>query len=96
MIPATTVIPFTRYNSENAELFSFPGRFADRVTVNELIKPKAVIPTHANEEATKGGKVKPGSKTAKFMKLVNGIPVHLPLSGKTMEFDGDAKCVSGC
>ena len=64
--------------------------------VNELIKPKAVIPTHANEESTKGGKAKSGSKAEKFMKLVNGIPVHLPLSGKAMEFDGDAKCVSGC
>ncbi len=64
--------------------------------VNELIKPKAVIPTHANEESTKGGKAKPGSKAEKFMKLVNVIPVHLPLSGKAMEFDGDAKCVSGC
>ncbi len=64
--------------------------------VNELIKPKAVIPTHANEESTKGGKAKPGSKAEKFMKLVKDIPVHLPLSGKTMEFDGDAKCVSGC
>ncbi len=65
--------------------------------VNELIKPKAVIPTHANEVSTEGGKVKPGSKAEKFMKLVQkSIPVHLPLSGKTMEFDGDAKCVSGC
>ena len=64
--------------------------------VNELIKPKAVIPTHANEVSTKGGKANPGSKAEKFVNLVNGIPVHLPLSGKTMEFDGDAKCVSGC
>jgi len=64
--------------------------------VNELIKPKAAIPTHANEVSTKGGKVRPGSKAEKFMKLVKDIPVHLPLSGKTMEFDGDAKCVSGC
>ncbi|MCZ6625625.1 MAG: MBL fold metallo-hydrolase [Deltaproteobacteria bacterium] len=63
--------------------------------INELIKPKAAIPTHANE-ATKGGKVQPKSKTAKFMKLVKGIPVHVPLSGRTMEFDGNAKCVSGC
>jgi len=64
--------------------------------VDELIKPKAVIPTHANEESTKGGKANPGSKAEKFMRLVKGIPVHPPLSGKTMEFDGDAKCVSGC
>jgi L-ascorbate metabolism protein UlaG (beta-lactamase superfamily) len=64
--------------------------------VNELIKPKAAIPTHANEVSTKGGQIRPGSKAEKFMKLVKGIPVHLPLSGKTMEFDGDAKCISGC
>ena len=64
--------------------------------VNALLEPKAVIPTHANEEATSGGKVKPGTKTAKFTSLVKGIPVHVPLSGVTMEFDGDAKCVSGC
>ena len=63
--------------------------------INELIKPKAAIPTHANE-ATKGGKAKPNGKRAKFMKLVKDIPVHLPLSGKTMEFDGNAKCVAGC
>jgi L-ascorbate metabolism protein UlaG (beta-lactamase superfamily) len=64
--------------------------------VNELIKPKSVIPTHANEEATVGGKLKPGSKTETFAKLVKSIPVHLPLSGKVMEFDGNANCVTGC
>jgi L-ascorbate metabolism protein UlaG (beta-lactamase superfamily) len=65
--------------------------------VNELIKPKAAIPTHANEESTKGGKPVPGSKVDKFLKEVDSsIAVHLPLSGKTMEFDGSAKCVKGC
>jgi L-ascorbate metabolism protein UlaG (beta-lactamase superfamily) len=64
--------------------------------INELIKPKAVIPSHANEEATVGGKLKPGSKTERFANLINRIPVHLPLSGRTMEFDGDAACVAGC
>jgi hypothetical protein len=24
------------------------------------------------------------------------VPVHIPLSGKTMEFDGGGKCVAGC
>lgn len=65
-------------------------------SINELIKPKAVIPQHTNEEATKDGKLKPKSKTAQFKNLVKGIPVHIPLSGRTMKFDGDAKCVSGC
>ena len=63
--------------------------------INDLVKPNSVIPTHVNEVATKGGKVVPGTKTEQFMKRV-GIPTHIPLSGKTMVFDGNARCVSGC
>lgn len=63
--------------------------------INDLVKPNTVIPTHVNEVATKGGKVVPGSKTEQFVKRA-GIPAHIPLSGKTMAFDGNARCVSGC
>ena len=63
--------------------------------INELVKPVSVIASHANEVGTKGGKVVPGSKTEAFIKAVKG-PVYVPLSGKTMEFDGDGKCVVGC
>ena len=63
--------------------------------INELVKPASVIASHANEVGTVGGKVRPGSKTETFMKAVK-IPVHIPLSGKTMEFDGSGKCVAGC
>jgi len=63
--------------------------------INSLVKPASVIVSHANEPATEGGKVRPGTKTAKFIKAVK-VPVHVPLSGKTMEFDGKAKCVAGC
>ncbi len=63
--------------------------------INELVKPASVIPSHANEVGTKGGKVVPGSKTEAFMKAVK-VPAHIPLSGKTMEFDGDGKCAAGC
>lgn len=63
--------------------------------VNELIKPAAVIATHVNEVATAGGKVIPNSRTSAFIKL-SKFPVHLALSGRTMEFDGSAKCVAGC
>lgn len=66
-------------------------------SINELIKPNAVIPQHMNEEATKGGTLKPGTRTARFKSLINkNIAFHLPLSGVTMEFDGDARCVKGC
>jgi L-ascorbate metabolism protein UlaG (beta-lactamase superfamily) len=64
--------------------------------VNELIQPNAVIASHVNEAATSSGKVKPESQTKKFIDLVKGPLVHLPLSGRTMEFNGDAKCVAGC
>ena len=63
--------------------------------INDLVKPNAVIPSHANEVATKGGKVIPGTKTDAFLKAVK-VPAHVPLSGKTMEFDANAKCVAGC
>jgi L-ascorbate metabolism protein UlaG (beta-lactamase superfamily) len=63
--------------------------------INELVKPNAVIASHANEVATKGGKVVSGSKTETFIKATK-VPVHLPLSGKTMSFDGAGKCVAGC
>ena len=49
-----------------------------------------------NEGATAGGKLKPNSRTAAFTSMIKGRPVHLALSGRTMEFDGNAKCVAGC
>ena len=63
--------------------------------MNELVKPHAVIASHANEPATQGGKVRPGTKTESFMKAAR-MPVHVPLSGRTMEFDASGKCVAGC
>jgi L-ascorbate metabolism protein UlaG (beta-lactamase superfamily) len=64
--------------------------------VNELIQPNAVIPSHASEAATSSGKVRPESKIKQFIDLVKGRPVHVPLSGRTMQFDGNAKCTAGC
>lgn len=63
--------------------------------INDLVKPAAVIASHANEVATKGGKVIPGTRTETFMKGVK-VPVHVPLSGRTMEFDGGGNCTAGC
>ena len=64
--------------------------------INELVKPNSVIASHANEAGTKGGKVIADSKTDRFVKAVKGAQVHVPLSGKTMEFDGNGKCAAGC
>ncbi len=63
--------------------------------VDKLIKPAAVIPSHANETATRDGKVIAGTRTAAFIKATR-VPVHVPLSGRTMEFDGRGRCVVGC
>jgi len=63
--------------------------------VNELIKPNAVIASHANEVATKDGNVIAGTRTDIFMRATR-VPVYLPLSGRTMKFNRDGKCVVGC
>lgn len=63
--------------------------------INTLIKPAAVIPSHVNEVGTRDGQVVPGSRTDTFMKA-SEVPVHLPLSGRTMAFDEGGTCVSGC
>jgi L-ascorbate metabolism protein UlaG (beta-lactamase superfamily) len=63
--------------------------------VNELVRPASVIATHVNEPATVGGKLVETSKTAAFVKAAK-MPVHIPLSGRTMEFDGNGRCTAGC
>ena len=63
--------------------------------INELIRPASVIASHANEVATKDGKVIDGTRTQLFMKE-SIVPVYLPLSGRTMEFDKSGNCVAGC
>ncbi len=65
--------------------------------INDLVKPAAVIASHANEVGTVNGKVRAGSKTETFIKAVKApVQVHVPLSGKTMEFDASGRCTSGC
>jgi L-ascorbate metabolism protein UlaG (beta-lactamase superfamily) len=63
--------------------------------INELVQPKSVIASHANEMATEGGKLRAGTKTEAFMKAVK-VPVHMPLSGRTMAFDAAGACTDGC
>jgi len=63
--------------------------------VNDLVRPASVIASHANEAATENGKVKEGTRTAQFIAHAN-MAVHVPLSGRTMAFGGNGKCVSGC
>lgn len=63
--------------------------------IDQLIKPTAVIASHANEAATSGGNVLPDTRTATFMTATE-TPVYVPLSGQVMSFDADGKCTDGC
>jgi L-ascorbate metabolism protein UlaG (beta-lactamase superfamily) len=63
--------------------------------MNEMVQPTSVICSHANEAATKDGKVLPSTRTATFIKAMKA-PVYVPLSGKTLEFNGTGQCVKGC
>jgi hypothetical protein len=62
---------------------------------NELIRPATVIISHPNEAASVGGRARPGSRTAELSGMLRS-PVVLALSGRTMEFDGQGRCVAGC
>ena len=64
--------------------------------MNELVRPAAVILTHPNEAVTEGGKLRPATRAAALIKQLKGVTPHLAISGRTMEFDGNGKCVAGC
>lgn len=63
--------------------------------IDTLVRPAAVIPSHANEAATADGRVLAGTRTAAFIKATN-TPVHVPLSGRTLSFDRRGRCLAGC
>ncbi|MBD3670232.1 MAG: MBL fold metallo-hydrolase [Gammaproteobacteria bacterium] len=63
--------------------------------INEMVEPESVIPSHANEAATKGGKVIAGTRTDLFMQE-SKVSTYLPLSGRTMHFDARGRCKKGC
>ena len=64
--------------------------------VNSLVKPTSVIVSHAEQAVTTNGQMNPNTRTAVFASLVDDLPVYLPLSGVTMQFNGAGRCVSGC
>jgi L-ascorbate metabolism protein UlaG (beta-lactamase superfamily) len=66
--------------------------------LRNLIKPKSVIPEHANQVSTTGGVVNATSRVARLITLLSGsgITVNVPLSGISMQFDGTGACVAGC
>ena len=63
--------------------------------INNLIKPAAVIASHANQPSTQDGKVIAGTRVDLFSKK-SQVPVHVPLSGKSMQFNSSGSCTNGC
>ncbi|MGH9966335.1 MAG: MBL fold metallo-hydrolase [Pyrinomonadaceae bacterium] len=61
---------------------------------NSLIKPRTVIPSHINEQATTSGQPT-GERLTRFLEqLKHGTDVVLPLSGSVFMFDDRGRCVN--
>ena len=92
----TVVNEFHKANLAMLNLGANPGIFFSGAhAMNELVRPASVILTHVNEPVTEGGKLRPSTRTAALIKQLKA-PAHLAISGRTMEFDGQGKCVGGC
>jgi hypothetical protein len=92
----TVVHDFHKANLAFLNLGVNPGIYVSGAyAINELLRPESVIFSHVNEAATEGGKLLPKSRTAAVIKDLKH-PAYLAISGRTMEFDGNGKCVAGC
>ena len=63
--------------------------------VNQLIKPRSVIPEHFNQVSTTGGKVNAGTRLERFIQQLKGQSksrVIVPLSGVPILCDGQGNC----
>ena len=60
--------------------------------VLNLIKPRTVIPEHANQVSTSGGKVNSGTRVERFIRQAAPTKVIVPLSGVRIICDGQGNC----
>jgi L-ascorbate metabolism protein UlaG (beta-lactamase superfamily) len=64
--------------------------------MKNLVRPRSVMPSHVNEQATSGGTIRAGTRVELFQRLVRDfVDVVVPLSEVTRTFDGSGRCV-GC
>jgi L-ascorbate metabolism protein UlaG (beta-lactamase superfamily) len=99
-ITAEQELVVNRFYKANLAVINIGGTFTTgpveaAYVINDMVRPASVIASHANEAATADGKLLPGTRTGRFMAAVK-VPVHVPLSGRTMAFDGEGRCVAGC
>jgi L-ascorbate metabolism protein UlaG (beta-lactamase superfamily) len=63
--------------------------------IKTLIRPRTVMPTHVNEQATAGGVIRAGTRVDAFTVLVRDyVSVVVPLSDVARTFDGSGRCVA--
>jgi L-ascorbate metabolism protein UlaG (beta-lactamase superfamily) len=62
---------------------------------NEVVRPANRDHLAPQRGGVVGGKARPGSRTAEISGMLRS-PVVLALSGRTMELDGQGRCVAGC
>ena len=77
--------------SDTATLGPDEGAFV----AQRLVRPRTVIPSHINEAATTMG-APTGARMLRFLQDLNGtdIAVALPLSDRTMQFEGSGNCLN--
>jgi L-ascorbate metabolism protein UlaG (beta-lactamase superfamily) len=64
--------------------------------IHDLIRPRTVMPSHVNEQATSGGAIRAGTRVDAFSLLTRDlVDIILPLSDVVRTFDGSGRCV-GC
>lgn len=64
--------------------------------IKDMVRPATVMPSHVGEQATSGGQLRSGSRTDAFARAARQFTeVVVPVSGVTLSFDGDGRCV-GC
>ena len=60
--------------------------------VNFLMRPRTVIPEHANQVSTSGGNVIAGTRVEAFANAVHGAQVVVPLSNRKIFCNGQGDC----
>jgi len=64
--------------------------------MRSLIRPRSVMPSHVNEQATQGGAIRGGTRVDLFQLFARDlVDVVVPVSDVTRSFDGAGRCV-GC
>jgi len=64
--------------------------------IKALIRPRSVMPSHVNEQATAGGAIRPGTRVDLFTTAAGAyVDVVVPVSDVTRSFDGSGRCI-GC